>query len=115
MLVGLEQGWTLAPGDFDGDDLILEFAGCLSRGKTLLRAQIDTGSAGQPLLGHGGAVPSGCCGDGSDEPSWSAAENHQVVFTAFSVGPMRRMALLDRLLVVNVSGEKFDDLIACPP
>src|SRR5262249_47985333 len=69
----------------------------------------DTGSAGQPLLGHGDAVPSSRCGDGSDEPSWPAAENHQVVFTAFSVGPIRRMALLDSLLVVNVSGEKFDD------
>ena len=52
-------------------------------------------------LGHGDAVPSGRCGDGSDEPGWPTAENHQIGFTAFSVGPIRRMALLDSLLVVN--------------
>ena len=46
-------------------------------------------------------MPSGRCGDGSDEPGWPAAENHQVGFIAFSVGPIRRMALLDSLLVVN--------------
>src|SRR4029077_9363940 len=70
--------------------------------------EIDTGSPGQPLLGHRDAVPSRCCGHCSDEASRPAAENHQIVLTACSVGPTRRVALLDRLLVVNVRGEKFD-------
>jgi hypothetical protein len=71
-------------------------------------AKIDAGSPGQSLLRHGDAVPSRRCGDGSDQASRPAAENHQVVLTAFAVGPTRWVTLVNRLLVVNVRWEKFD-------
>src|SRR4029077_2932491 len=70
--------------------------------------EIDTGSPGQSLLGHRDPVPSRRRGHGGDQAGWPAAENHQIVLTACSVGPTRWVALLDRLLVVNVRGEKFD-------
>src|SRR5262249_53490739 len=71
-------------------------------------AEIDAGAPGQSLLRHGDAVPSRRCGGGRDQAGRPAAENHQVVVTAGSVGPTRWVALLYRLLVVTVRGEKFN-------
>ena len=44
-----------------------------------------------------------------------AAENHQVVLATLSVSPIRWLALLNRLLVVNVHREKLDGYRVCPP
>jgi hypothetical protein len=71
-------------------------------------AKIDAGSAGQPLLDHRDAMPFPRCGHCSDEAGRAAAKDHQAVLTASSVRPTRWVALLNRLLVVNVRGEKFD-------
>ena len=71
-------------------------------------AEIDAGSPGQPLLRHCDAAPSGRRGHRSHEAGRPVGENHQIVLTAFSVGPTRWVALLNRLLVVNVRGEKFN-------
>jgi hypothetical protein len=60
------------------------------------------------LLRHGDAVPACRGGHGGDQAARAAAENDQVVLTALTIGPTRRMALADRLLVVNVRGEKLD-------
>src|SRR5262249_17589162 len=71
-------------------------------------AEIDAGASGQSLLRHGDAVPSRRGGEGRDQASRPAAEHYQVVVTAGSVGPSRRGALVDWLLVVHVRGGTFD-------
>jgi hypothetical protein len=57
------------------------------------------------LLRHGDPVSFGGCGHGGDQPGRPAAENYEVILTAISVDPIRRVTLADRLLVVNVSRE----------
>src|SRR5262245_16456102 len=69
--------------------------------------EIDAGSPGQSLLRHGDAVSSRRRGHGSHQPGRPAAQNHDVVIAAFSVGPVRWMALAYRLLIVNVVGKQF--------
>src|SRR5262249_46308005 len=71
-------------------------------------AKIHASASGQPLLRHRDPVPSRRCGHRGDQDGRPAAENYQVVLTAGSVCPVRRVALLNRLLVVNVHREKFD-------
>jgi hypothetical protein len=47
----------------------------------------------------------GGCGHGRDHPGGPAAYNHEVILTAIAVDPIRRVTLLNRLLVVTVSRE----------
>jgi hypothetical protein len=68
-------------------------------------AEIDAGASCQSLFRHRHVMASRRCGHRSDHTGWPAAEHHQVVFTASSVGPTRWVALLDRPLVVRVHGE----------
>src|SRR5262249_13504743 len=71
-------------------------------------AKIDARSAGQPLLRHGDAMRARRRGHSSDEAGRPGTQHHQVVLTASAVGPIRWVALANRLLVVNVRREKLD-------
>src|SRR5215510_4217613 len=78
-------------------------------------AKINARSAGQSLLRHGDTVPARRCGHGSDQAGRPATKHHEVVLTASAVGPIRWVALANRLLVVNVPRKKFIGRHDCPP
>jgi hypothetical protein len=65
-------------------------------------AEVDAGPASQPPLRHSDAVAARCGRQCGDQPGWTTAYNHKVVVAAGRVLPVRRVALVDRALVVFI-------------
>src|SRR5215813_12138555 len=65
-------------------------------------AEVDAGPASQPPLRHGDAVADRCGRQCGDQPGWTSAEDHEIVVAAGRVLPFRRVALIDRALVVFI-------------
>jgi hypothetical protein len=65
-------------------------------------AEVDAGPASQPPLRHGDAVAARCGRQGGNQPGWTSADDHEIVVATGRVLPGRRVALIDRALVVFI-------------
>src|SRR5918992_5913557 len=81
---------------------LVDSAGAADQCLAWRTAEVDAGPARQPLLRHGDAVAAHRGRQSGDQPGWTSAEDHQIVVAAGRVLPSRRVALVDRALVMGI-------------
>jgi hypothetical protein len=96
------RGCVEPEGEISSTPGLVDCAGAADQCLAWRTAEVDAGPASQQLLGHGDVVAAHRGRQSGNQPGWTPAEDHKIVVAAGRVLPIRRVALVDRALVMCI-------------